>query len=66
MGRPRNSFLAKTLGGTTLAGAMDVAEHGRMAVLRDPTGAVVSVWQAKQHQGVGLWGEEALSAGASS
>ena len=49
---------AKTLGGTVLAGPFDVAEHGRMAVLRDPPGAVISVWQAKQHQGVGLWGEE--------
>jgi predicted enzyme related to lactoylglutathione lyase len=48
---------AKTLGATVLAGPMDVAEHGRMAVLRDPTGAVISLWQAKQHQGVGLWGE---------
>jgi predicted enzyme related to lactoylglutathione lyase len=48
---------AKTLRGTVLAGPMDVAEHGRMAVLRDPTGAVISLWQAKQHQGVGLWGE---------
>ena len=48
---------AKTLGAIVLAGAMDVAEHGRMAVLRDPTGAVISLWQPKQHQGVGLWGE---------
>ena len=48
---------AKTLGGTVVAGPMDVAEHGRMGVLRDPTGAIISVWQAKQHQGVGLWGE---------
>jgi predicted enzyme related to lactoylglutathione lyase len=49
---------AKTLGATVLAGPMDVAEHGRMAVLSDPTGAVISLWQAKQHRGVGLWGEE--------
>lgn len=48
---------AKTLGAALLAGPMDVAEHGRMVVLRDPTGAVISLWQAKQHQGVGLWGE---------
>lgn len=48
---------AKTLGATVLAGPMDVFEHGRMAVLRDPTGAAICVWQAKQHQGVGLWGE---------
>jgi predicted enzyme related to lactoylglutathione lyase len=36
---------------------MDVGEYGRMVVLRDPAGAVISLWQAKQHQGVGLWGE---------
>jgi predicted enzyme related to lactoylglutathione lyase len=48
---------AKTLGGTVLAGPMDVAEHGRMAVLSDPTGAAISLWQAKQHQGVGVAGE---------
>lgn len=48
---------AQKLGATLLAGPFDVAEHGRMAVLRDPTGAVISLWQAKQHQGVGLWGE---------
>ena len=48
---------AKTLGANVLAGPMDVAEHGRMVVLTDPTGAVVSLWQAKQHLGVGLWGE---------
>jgi predicted enzyme related to lactoylglutathione lyase len=48
---------AKALGGAVLAGPMDVAEHGRMAVLRDPTEAVISLWQANQHQGVGLWGE---------
>jgi predicted enzyme related to lactoylglutathione lyase len=49
---------AKSLGGAVVVGPMDVAEHGRMAVLRDPTGAVINVWQAIQHQGVGLWGEE--------
>lgn len=48
---------AKSLGGTVLAGPMDVADHGRMAVLRDPTEAVISVWQGNQHQGIGLWGE---------
>ena len=48
---------AKTLGGAVLMGPMDVADHGRMAVLRDPTGAVINVWQANQHQGIGRWGE---------
>src|SRR5262245_41619546 len=48
---------AKSLGGTVMAGPMDVAEHGRMAVLHDPTGAAINLWQVKQHQGVALWGE---------
>jgi predicted enzyme related to lactoylglutathione lyase len=48
---------AKTLGGTLVAGPFDVAEHGRMAVLSDPTGAVISLWQPNQHQGAGVWGE---------
>jgi predicted enzyme related to lactoylglutathione lyase len=29
-------------------------EHGRMAVVQDPTGAVFSLWQPKQHRGAGL------------
>lgn len=53
-----SSARAKTLGATVLVAPMDVAEHGRMAVLRDPTGAVLSLWQAKQHPGVSLWQEE--------
>src|SRR5262249_22750811 len=48
---------AKRLGGTALAEPVDVAEHGRMAVLSDPTGAAISLWQPKQHQGVGVGGE---------
>jgi predicted enzyme related to lactoylglutathione lyase len=42
---------AQELGGKVLAPAFDVMEAGRMAVLQDPTGAVISVWQAKQHIG---------------
>jgi hypothetical protein len=42
------------LGGTVLTAPFDVMEHGRMAVLQDPTGAVFGVWQAKQHAGVGV------------
>lgn len=49
---------AKSLGGDLVAGPMDVDEHGRMAVLRDPTGAVINLWQAKKEQGVGIWGEK--------
>ncbi|MCE9530599.1 MAG: VOC family protein [Planctomycetes bacterium] len=49
---------AQTLGGSAHCGGMDVAEHWRMAVLSDPTGAAISLWQPKQHHGVEIWGEE--------
>ena len=42
---------AQELGGTVLAPAFDVMDAGRMAVLRDPAGAVFQVWEAKQHSG---------------
>ena len=34
------------------AGPFDVMDYGRMAVLLDPTGATLSVWQAKTHPGI--------------
>ena len=48
---------AKELGGKVLMEAFDVMEHGRMAVLQDPTGAVMSVWQPKEHVGARLVNE---------
>src|SRR5437588_229241 len=45
------SARAKELGGTVIAGPFDVMEHGRMAVVQDPTGAVFSMWQPKGHIG---------------
>jgi len=42
---------AQELGGKVLVPPFDVMEHGRMAVLQDPTGAVFQVWQPKQHIG---------------
>jgi hypothetical protein len=42
------------LGGQVLAPPFDVMEVGRMAVLMDPTGAVLCLWQAKAHIGAGL------------
>jgi hypothetical protein len=41
-------------GGTVLMAPMDVAEHGRMAVIQDPTGAVFGLWQTNQHTGAQL------------
>jgi uncharacterized protein len=48
---------AKKLGGTVLLGPFDVMEHGRMAVIQDPTGAVFSLWEPKDHIGAEVVGE---------
>jgi uncharacterized protein len=48
---------ATALGATVIAPAFDVMESGRMAVLSDPTGAIISLWQGKKHAGAGLVGE---------
>jgi predicted enzyme related to lactoylglutathione lyase len=45
---------AAKAGGTVLAPAFDVVDVGRMAVVQDPTGAVLAVWQAKSHSGTGI------------
>jgi predicted enzyme related to lactoylglutathione lyase len=45
---------AESLGAKTLMAAFDVMDVGRMAVLQDPTGAVINVWEAKKHQGFGV------------
>ncbi len=42
---------AQELGGKVIAPAFDVMDAGRIAVLQDPTGAVISVWQPKRHVG---------------
>jgi hypothetical protein len=45
---------AAALGGTVVAPPFDVFDIGRMAVILDPTGATIAVWQAKQRFGVGI------------
>lgn len=46
------------LGGKVFKQPFDVFSFGRMAVLADPTRAVFSIWEPKQHTGVGITGEE--------
>ena len=41
------------LGGRVMAPPFDVMEFGRMAVITDPTGAVVCLWQPRAHIGSG-------------
>ena len=48
---------ATELGGTVLAEPFDVMDAGRMAVVRDPTGAVFSLWEARGHVGAQVLGE---------
>jgi predicted enzyme related to lactoylglutathione lyase len=45
---------AKELGATVHAPAFDVFDAGRMAVLQDPQGAFVLLWQPGQHTGAQL------------
>jgi uncharacterized protein len=44
-------------GGRVLMPSMDVMDAGRMAIITDPTGAPVGLWQAKQHPGFRRYGE---------
>ncbi|OHU86038.1 MULTISPECIES: VOC family protein [Pseudoalteromonas] len=42
---------AEKLGGKLVRGPYDIGEAGRMAVISDPSGAQLTLWQAKQHIG---------------
>ncbi|ERN40167.1 putative enzyme [Rubidibacter lacunae KORDI 51-2] len=44
-------------GGTVLVPACTILDSGRKAVVRDPTGAVVHLWQAQEHIGAGVVNE---------
>jgi uncharacterized protein len=48
---------ATELGATVVHAAFDVMTFGRMAVFQDPTGAYFSVWQARDHAGMGVCDE---------
>jgi uncharacterized protein len=44
-------------GGQVIVEPFDVMDQGRMAVFQDPTGAYISIWQGKAHQGSQLVNE---------
>jgi predicted enzyme related to lactoylglutathione lyase len=44
-------------GGRVLMAPTDVFDSGRFAVLRDPTGAMFSIWQPRTFPGFGRWDE---------
>lgn len=51
------STQVEAAGGTVMMPAMDVMDQGRMAIYGDPTGAVISVWQAGRHHGAQVCNE---------
>ena len=48
---------ARELGGNVLAEPFDVLTVGRMAVIQDPTGAVLCLWEPREHIGAELVNE---------
>ena len=44
-------------GGVVMNGPFDVFTSGRMVVAHDPTGAMFSVWEPRDHIGAGIFGE---------
>ena len=45
---------AKANGGNVFKEPFDVMDHGRMAVIQDPSGGVVCLWHGKGHKGAGV------------
>ena len=50
----RSADRARALGGEVLVEPFDVLDVGRMALVQDPTGAVVALWEARRHAGAGI------------
>jgi predicted enzyme related to lactoylglutathione lyase len=48
---------ARELDGAVLREPLDFVNAGRVAALRDPTGGIVSLWQARAHAGAELTGD---------
>jgi predicted enzyme related to lactoylglutathione lyase len=46
---------AKAAGATIMNGPFDVGTFGRMAVIKDPTGAVFALWEPKENKGSGIY-----------
>lgn len=44
-------------GGTVLVPAFDVMTSGRMAMVADPSGAMIGLWQPNEHQGADVFNE---------
>ena len=47
----------KVLGGTIFGAPFDVGTNGRMAIVKDPQGATLCLWEARAHPGAQIVGE---------
>jgi predicted enzyme related to lactoylglutathione lyase len=47
----------KELGGNPMMDPFDVFDSGRMTVFSDPTGAILSIWEPREHIGAGVVNE---------
>jgi hypothetical protein len=47
----------ESAGGTVMMPPMQVMSAGHMAIIADPTGAVISIWQPGEHPGAGIANE---------
>jgi predicted enzyme related to lactoylglutathione lyase len=56
------TILARQLGGQVLVAPFDVLDLGRMALLLDPTGMPLALWQAGRHEGSQLVGQPSMMA----
>lgn len=52
---------AVSAGGSVVAEPFDVMEHGRMCVIQDPSGAIVSAWEPRAHTGWELVAEDSTA-----
>jgi uncharacterized protein len=53
----RSAARARELGATVILEPFDVYDFGRMSVIKDPTGAVLGLWEPRSHIGASLVGE---------
>jgi predicted enzyme related to lactoylglutathione lyase len=52
-----SASVARDAGATVWVGPMDVLDVGRMAIISDPTGAALGLWQPRRHKGAELVNE---------
>jgi len=52
-----SALRVKVLGGKIFGAPFDVGKNGRMAIVKDPQGATLCLWEAREHPGAQIVGE---------